>query len=367
MENRGKESFRAQVVAFVLGFGACAGIVRFMLPLPVGASSPPGMASVNPAEVAQAVSQSVVTIETFQEPKTQAEFDWRDLFKISAPEPEPASVASGVIISRDGYLVTNAHVVEDARRVRVRLADEHEFEARMVGKDVHADLAVLKISAHNLEAARMGDSHRLRPGEPVVAIGNPLGFEHSVSVGVVSANRVGPIRVDGSVLGDMIQTDAAINQGNSGGGLFTSDGRLIGINTAIMVPRGGSGSIGIGFAIPTHRVEPVIHTLISLGRVPRPWLGIRYQPTRGETLVRQVRHGFGVLVEDVLPDSPAATAGLRPADILRQIGDCRIRSADDIYSVVERYRPGTRIQARVLRGDHERAVSLVLGELPSRP
>jgi len=366
MENRGKESLRAQVVAFVLGFGACAGIARFMLPLPVGAASPPGLSTVNPAEVANAVSKSVVTIETFQEPDTRSAFGWRDLFRVTAPEPEPLSVASGVIISRDGYIVTNAHVVEEARRVRVRLSDDHEFEGKVVGKDVHADLAVLKISARNLEAARMGDSRHVRSGEPVVAIGNPLGFEHSVSVGVVSANRVGPIRVDGSVLGDMIQTDAAINQGNSGGGLFAADGRLIGINTAIMVPRGGSGSIGIGFAIPTHRVEPVIHSLITFGRVRRPWLGIRYQPARAETLIRQVRHGFGVLVEDVLPDSPAASAGLRPSDILRQVGDCPIRSSDDIYSVVERYRPGTRIQARVLRGDHEQAVELVLGEVPPR-
>jgi S1-C subfamily serine protease len=364
MENRGRESFRAQVAAFVLGFGACAGIARFVLPLPVGAASPVRLSTSDPAEVAESVSKSVVTLETFQTPEPRADLDWADLFQRSGPEEEPASVASGVIVSREGYLVTNAHVVENALRIRVRLADNQEYEGKLIGKDVHADLAVLKIAARNLDAARMGDSHHLRAGEPVVAVGNPLGFEHSVSVGVVSANRVGPIRVEGTVLGDMIQTDAAINQGNSGGGLFTSDGRLIGVNTAIMVPRGGSGSIGIGFAIPTHRVQPVIHSLITFGRVSRPWLGIRYQPARRETLVRQVRHGGGILVEDVLPDSPASSAGLRPADILRQVGDCRIRSADDMYSVIERYRPGTHLQARVLRGRHEQAVELVLGENP---
>lgn len=365
MEYRGKESFRAQVIAFVLGFGVCAGIARFVLPLPVGAASPAHLRSVDPA-VAESVSKSVVTIETFQTPDPRSEFAWTDLFKSSGPEEEPASVASGVIVSRDGYIVTNAHVVENAPRLRVRLADDHEYEGKLIGQDVHADLAVLKIAARNLDEARMGDSRHLRAGEPVVAVGNPLGFEHSVSVGVVSANRVGPIRVEGTVLGDMIQTDAAINQGNSGGGLFTSDGRLIGINTAIMVPRGGSGSIGIGFAIPSHRVQPVIHSLITFGRVSRPWLGIRFQPAKAETLVRQSRHGRGILVEDVLPDSPASTAGLRPADILRQIGDCRIRSADDMYSVVERYRPGARLQARVLRNHREQAVDLVLGENPIR-
>jgi S1-C subfamily serine protease len=269
------------------------------------------------------------------------------------------------VFSRDGYVVTNAHVVDEAGSVHVRLADDREFDAKVVGVDKHADLAVLKVPVNNLRPADFGDSRHVRAGESVVAIGNPLGFEHSVSVGVVSANRSGPLRVDGTVLGDMIQTDAAINQGNSGGGLFTSNGRLIGINTAIMVPRGGSGSIGIGFAIPTHRVRPVVSTLIAIGRVPRPWLGIRYHPASGETLVRHVRYGAGVMVEDVLPGSPAASAGLLPADVIRRIGECDIRCPDDIYSVIERYRPGVRLTARVLRGVSEKSVALTLGEKPS--
>jgi S1-C subfamily serine protease len=224
---------------------------------------------------------------------------------------------------------------------------------------------VLKVPAWNLRPASMGDSRKLCAGDSVVAIGTPLGFEHSVSVGVVSANRTGPLRVDGAVLGDMIQTDAAINQGNSGGGLFNAAGELIGINTAIMVTRGNSGSIGIGFAIPTHRVRPVVQSLRAHGRVPRPWLGIRYErPHYAPTLIRQVRHGRGVRVQDVLPNSPAELAGLRPDDIVRQIGECRIRSADDIYCVIDRYRPGTRVEARVLRNGEEKRVRLTLGRRP---
>jgi serine protease Do len=273
-------------------------------------------------------------------------------------------VASGVVLSRDGHIVTNAHVLDGATRLRVRLADHREYDARIVGSDKHADLAVLKVPVRDLVPARFGDSRSVRAGEPVVAIGTPLGFEHSVSVGVVSANRTGPLRVDGSVLGDMIQTDAAINQGNSGGGLFTADGKLIGINTAIMVTQGSSGSIGIGFAIPTHRMRPVTQALMTFGRVPRPWLGIRYERPTGRTLIRQVRHGMGVRVEDVLPDSPAALAGLQPEDLVRRIGECEIRSADDIYSVIERYRPGARVEATVLRDGDLKRVELTLGTPP---
>jgi S1-C subfamily serine protease len=362
MERDRRASFPSYVFAFVLGFGACAGVTRMLLPLPVGAASPENFSAPNPAEVAAEVGDSVVTVETY--PNSARVSGWRDLLGGLTTQPEPTSVASGVVYSRDGYVVTNAHVVDENSRIHVRLADEREFDAKVIGVDKHADLAVLKIKARNLQPADLGDSRRVRAGESVVAIGNPLGFEHSVSVGVVSANRNGPLRVDGTVLGDMIQTDAAINQGNSGGGLFTSDGRLIGINTAIMVPRGGSGSIGIGFAIPTHRVRPVVSALIALGRVPRPWLGIRYNPPAGDTLVRHVRYGTGVLVEDVLPGSPAASAGLLPSDIIRRIGECDIHGPDDIYSVVERYRPGTRLTARVLRGIRETSVPLTLGEKP---
>jgi S1-C subfamily serine protease len=255
-------------------------------------------------------------------------------------------------------------VVEGAARVTARLRDGRELNARVVATDPDSDLAVLKVQGGNLTVAPLGDSRQVRPGDGVVAIGNPLGFEHSVSQGVVSAYRKGPFRVDGHTLGDMIQTDASINQGNSGGGLFDAAGQLIGINTAIMSPRGGSGSIGIAFAIPSQRMSAVAEALIEEGRMPRPWLGIRYRIPRTETLARRQRNGKGVRVEDVIAASPASTAGVRPDDVLRRLGDCPIHSADDIYRFVDRYQPGQKVTARVLRGGEEKVLTLVLGEKP---
>lgn len=359
MDSGARSKLAGHVLAFVLGFTSCALTARLLLPVHVGAASVSRFNSLDPADVVEAVGDSVVSIETYQSAEADpGRLPWP--FRLTEDPTEPSSVASGVLLSADGHIVTNAHVLAGASRIRVRLADDREFDARFVGADEHADLAVLKAPVKNLHPADIGDSRRVRAGEAVVAIGNPLGFEHSVSVGVVSANRTGPLRVDGGMLGDMIQTDAAINQGNSGGGLFTADGKLVGINTAIMVTQGGSGSIGIGFAIPAHRMRPIARALMTSGRVPRPWLGIRYERSTTQTLIRQVRHGVGVRVEDVTPNSPAARAGLQPEDVVQRIGECPIRCADDIYSVVERYRPGAKVDATVLRDGDTLNVQLTL-------
>jgi S1-C subfamily serine protease len=358
---------RSYTLAFVMGFSCCALTARFLLPVPAAATSRVTFTSANPAEVVDSVGETVVSLEAFpSKPEVASEGLWPRLLGTAGnPDPEPSTVASGVVVSNDGYIVTNNHVVADGGKIRARFPSGKEFGATVVGSDPMSDLAVLKIPARHLHAAPLGNSRSVRSGDNVVAIGNPLGFENSVSVGVVSANRSGPLRIDGHTLGDMIQTDAAINQGNSGGGLFTADGRLIGINTAIMVPKGGSGSIGIGFAIPVHRMRPIVDNLIAKGRVPRPWLGIKYRTPQVASFVRRVRKGVGVLVEDVLPNSPAAQAGLRPADIVRQLGDCDIHSSDDIYHFVDRYQPGQKVKARVLRGGTEKTLILTLGEKTS--
>jgi S1-C subfamily serine protease len=354
-------------LAFVTGFGCCAVLARLLLPMPVAALSSVPLKGLNPADVVASVGDSVVSLEVYPTGAALSNASWPRLLGLSPSEPpvEPDAVASGVIVSKDGYIVTNNHVVEDGGQVRARLADGRDFPASVIGRDPHSDLAVVKIPGRSLKSARIGDSEHLRPGEPVLAIGNPLGFENSVSLGVVSANRRGPFRVDGHTMGDMIQTDAAINQGNSGGGLFTSSGSLVGINSAILVPRGAGGSIGIGFAIPTHRVQSIAHALIANGRVPRPWLGIRYQPPTVAPFIRRVRQGVGVLVDEVLPGSPASRAGMQSADILRQLGDCRIVSPDDIYTFVGRYHPGEKVKARVLRGGSEKTLTLTLAEQPA--
>jgi serine protease DegQ len=356
---------RECVAPFVLGFSSCALAARFLLPLPAAATSTTAYGEFNPAVVVAKVDDAVVSLEAFETAVAAQPAGLPRLIGLSrGEEPDPSSVASGVIVSSKGYVVTNHHVVAGAAKVRVVLSDGREFDARIVGKDSYTDLAVLRIPGRNLKPAQLGDSHAVHAGDPVVAIGNPLGFENSVSVGVVSANRSGPIRIDGRTLGDLIQTDAAINQGNSGGGLFDGSGRLVGVNSAIMVPRGGSGSIGIGFAIPAHRVKPVVDTLIAKGHVPRAWLGVRYRVPQWNPFVRRPRNGVGVLVEGVVPGGPAARCGITPADIIRQLGECAIRTPDDIRTFVERYQPGERIQARVLRNGREKKVTLTLAEAP---
>lgn len=350
--------------AFALGFAACGLLVRLLIAQPVGAASPGSFNLGTPARVVQAVQGTVVNLESYGADAEPPE-GWLRFFKGPVPaQAEPNGVASGVIVSPEGYIVTNNHVVSGAERIRVRFADDHTAEARVVGTDPHTDLAVVRVRGGNFPYARFGDSQALVPGDSVVAIGNPLGFANSVSVGVVSATRAGPLRVGDQTLGDMIQTDAAINQGNSGGGLFAADGRLIGINTAIMVTRGSSGSIGIGFAVPAHRVKPVVDTLIREGKVRRPWLGIRYRPSEGGHLEHTIRTGIGVMVEDVVSGSPAFRSGLRSADILQRLGNCPIRSSDDLYCFVDRYRAGETVAARVLRAGKPRTITLRLTEAP---
>jgi S1-C subfamily serine protease len=354
------------VVPFVLGFACCALVARFVLVPDIAATSPGSFVVASPAQIVDAVSDSVVSIEALpaNAPSRSANAFAPLIGLPTAAAPEPNAVASGVIISGQGYVVTNDHVVAGGGKIRVRLLDGREFDGAVVGRDSHSDLAVVKIPGRKIKPAQIGNSRRVRAGDSVVAIGNPLGFENSVSVGVVSANRSGPFRVDGRTLGDMIQTDAAINQGNSGGGLFTADGRLVGINTAIITGKGGTGSIGIGFAVPAHRMRPVVNALIAKGRVPRPWLGIKYQAMRPGPFVRRIRHGAGVFVEEVLPSGPAARAGLQPSDLIRQLGACPIHSPDDMHSFMDRYQPGEKVKARILRDGREKTALLTLGEKP---
>ncbi len=357
-------AFQSTVLAFAVGFGCCGLTVRLLYPEPVAATSPASLRMLDPSSVVASVGESVVNLEAYTKPTREA--DWRQLFSWSRPhaEPEePLAVASGVILTEDGHVVTNHHVVEGAGRLVARLADGREVEAKLVGSDPHSDLALLDLKGKGYTPAQIGDSQNLRPGMPVIAIGNPLGFENSVSVGVISANRRGPIRVGGQTLGDMIQTDAAINQGNSGGGLFSSDGRLIGINAAIMAARGSSGSIGIGFAIPAHRMQPVVDSLMHTGRVPRPWLGIKYHTPVTAPFTHRLRGTAGVLVQDVFPNSPAAEAGLLPADIVRQLGNLPIRTADDLFTFISEHRPGEVVKARVIRDGQERTLELTLGDI----
>jgi S1-C subfamily serine protease len=264
------------------------------------------------------------------------------------PAPfEAASAGSGVIIAPDGFILTNSHVVHDALRLEVALADGRAFPAALVGDDPTTDLAVVRIDAANLPAAALGDSDRLRPGQLVIAIGNPLGFQATVTAGVVSALGRSLRGQGGRLIENMIQTDAALNPGNSGGPLVDSRGRVVGINTAII-----QGTQGLCFAVPANTARWVAGLLIREGRVERAYLGIagerRPLPPR---LARErglaVPAGIGVV--QVTPGSPADRAGLLAGDIIVTLGDDQVSTVDDVQRLFARTPIGASVRLGVLR------------------
>src|SRR6202162_5597643 len=257
-------------------------------------------------------------------------------FKRRAPREEARSTGSGVIVDARGYILTNAHVVESAAEIEVRLSDDRKFAATLVGRDPKTDLAVVKIhpGAAALPSAELGDSDKLRIGQWAIAIGNPFGLDRTVTVGIICAT--GRTRVGVATYEAFIQTDASINPGNSGGPLLNLDGRVIGINTAIV-----SSGQGIGFAIPINMAREVMTQLIAKGRVVRGWLGISIQD-----LTDDLAAGFGVpskggvLVADVLKDGPAEAAGMKPGDIIVELGGIPIKEVTDLQKRVAAIPPG---------------------------
>ena len=268
---------------------------------------------------------------------------------------ESASLGSGVIIDgKRGFILTNAHVIERAGTIKVVLKDEREFEAKIVGADPDSDLAVLQIDARqSLPSIEMGSSDDLLIGETVIAIGNPFGFSHTVTTGVISAvDR--SIRTEDRVYLDFIQIDASINPGNSGGPLLNINGDLIGINTAIYAK-----AQGIGFAIPINRAKKIIADLIQFGEVVQTWIGIIVQNLdENLTAYLNVPDQKGVLVKAVEPQSPASAAGLKEGDILLSIDKKKIASVQDYWSVKKTYAAGDSLQAGIWRDGKIKAVSL---------
>jgi len=281
-------------------------------------------------------------------------------FKRRAPREEARSAGSGVIVDARGYILTNAHVVESAAEIEVRLSDDRKFAATLVGRDPKTDLAVVKIDpgVDPLPAAALGDSDRLRIGQWAIAIGNPFGLDRTVTVGIISAT--GRTRVGVATYEAFIQTDASINPGNSGGPLLNLDGDVIGINTAIV-----SSGQGIGFAIPINMVREVMTQLIAKGRVVRGWLGISIQD-----LTDDLAAGFGVsikggvLVADVLKDSPADAAGMKPGDIIVELGGAPIKEVTDLQKRVAAILPGRAVALTVLRDRKTSRLTVKIGEQP---
>ena len=271
---------------------------------------------------------------------------FRDFFDSFGPRQyKTQSLGSGVIISPEGYILTNDHVVSKAAKITVRLADQREFSATLVGSDPKSDLAVLLIKADPAPPyIGMGRADDLLIGESVIAIGNPFGLSHTVTTGVVSAvNR--SIRTGNRTYQDFIQTDASINPGNSGGPLLNINGELIGINTAIY-----QKAEGIGFAIPIDRARRIYEDLVTYGRVNKPWVGIFLQDLT-PSLARHfgVSPEEGVLISKVVKGGPGDRAGVREGDLIVQIGTRRVKNREGYLSLIEGYRPGEKIPISLLR------------------
>ncbi|MFQ5829574.1 MAG: Do family serine endopeptidase [Candidatus Methylomirabilia bacterium] len=320
------------------------------------------------AAIVDAAKPAVVNISTTQVvprgPDPFREFLER-YFGESLPREEPRqSLGSGLIVEPDGYVLTNNHVIGNARMIMVRLSDEEEeYEARLVGRDPLTDLALLKLQGRRrLPVARLGDSDTLQVGDWVLAIGNPFGLERTVTAGIVSAK--------GRVIGagpydDFIQTDAAINPGNSGGPLFNTRGSVVGINTAIFSQSGGS--VGIGFAIPINLAKELIPQLKATGRVSRGWLGIAIAPLTpdlAKKLNRPARDG--AVVVEVFPNGPAARSGIRAGDVIVAFQGKPIRRVGELPRLTAKTPVGTEARLTVLRDGKELALTVKLGELPER-
>jgi len=278
-------------------------------------------------------------------------------------EPEKRFIqglGTGVIVSEDGYILTNAHVVKDADEVSVQLLDKREFKAKIVGTDPKTDLAVLKIEADDLHPAKLGDSDELKIGQWVIAAGNPLGLSYTITAGIISATGRADIGV--AEYEDFIQTDCAINRGNSGGPLVDLKGRVIGINTAILSE--GGGFMGIGLAIPINMAKSVMTGLIEHGKVVRGWLGVGIQELNPGLAKSFGYEGTnGVLISDVMEDSPAEEAGLKAGDIILRYDGKPVTSIHELRSKVASTSPGTKVKVEVFRDGKKRTITVKIGEL----
>jgi serine protease Do len=318
-------------------------------------------------ELAKAVKPAVVNVSTTQRtPRPGPEDFFRRFFEGpgNAPERGRQALGSGFIVSADGYVGTNYHVVKGASEIVVRLADHSEHHARLVGGDPKTDIALLKIDGGSLPTLAFGDSDRLQVGEPVMAVGNPFGLDQTVTTGIVSAKErfIGAGPYD-----DFIQTDASINPGNSGGPLIDVRGALIGINAAIFSQTGGS--VGIGFAIPVNIAKDVLPQLRERGKVVRGYLGIAVGPLPPDVRRQLNLPGEqGALVGEVVPRSPAATAGLGPGDVITAFQNIPIQSPYELTRRVGGTPPDTEVALRVAHpGRGERTVTARLGTLRDEP
>jgi serine protease Do len=305
----------------------------------------------NVIQVAKTVGPSVVAIYNMQSPG-------------GGRAPERAGLGSGFIVRSDGLIATNAHVVQDSDRVDVGLLNGKQYtNAKILGVDPRIDVALVKINVTGLPVVTMGDSDALQVGQQAIAIGNPLGFEHTVTVGVVSAlNRVIP--GGGTSLRDLVQTDASIGPGNSGGPLIDSCGRVIGVNAAIVTTDSGLGNLG--FAVPINTVKHAVQSLSTAGKIAVPWLGIGYTEIDDQTASSfDLPVKSGLLVGSVAPDSPAAKAGLKKGDIIIEMNGKSLTDSGRLQEFIRDANVGTQLTLTWLRNGQRMSKTITLEEMPN--
>jgi serine protease Do len=327
--------------------------------------------------IAESVTPAIVAIKSTQVVKVQQSPFMMDpffrqffgnMFPNIPREQRERALGSGVIVSADGYIVTNNHVVSKATQIEVLLSDKRTFKGKVVGADQKTDLAVIKIEAHNLPVVPFGNSGQLKVGDTVMAFGSPFEQYFTVTRGSVSA--LGRSLAGSDVLEDFIQTDAAINPGNSGGALVNVRGQVVGINTAILSGNSGPGGegafIGIGYAIPSNTAKHVMEDLIKTGKVSRGYLGV----TRGnltEDLAKQFKipDTSGALVQDVTPGGPADKAGLKNGDVIRKLNGQTVENGDRLTAMVTDLNPGTEVKLDIIRDGQPMTIRVTLGERPA--
>lgn len=320
---------------------------------------------------AQKASPAVVSINTSQNRgrNPNAQDPWFRFFYGEQEDNAPAGLGSGVIVSPEGHILTNNHVIEEADDIEVVLADGRRAAAKVIGTDPETDLALLKIGLDKLPVIVLGHSEQLQVGDVVLAIGNPFGVGQTVTSGIVSA--LGRSQLGINTFENFIQTDAAINPGNSGGALVDVNGHLMGINTAIYSRSGGN--MGIGFAIPVSTAQQVMRELISTGRVTRGWIGVEPQdigPELASTFNLPAANGQtlqGVVVTGVLQNGPAARAGIRPGDVITQVGEHKIGNVSELLSRVASLPPGQPARIALWRGKGITEVTVIPGQRPANP
>ncbi|MFC5513131.1 Do family serine endopeptidase [Massilia jejuensis] len=328
--------------------------------------APPGPPTASYREAAGRAMPAVVNILTSKtsreaHPILKDPFFRRFFGDRLPPEEQMSSLGSGVIVSGEGYIITNFHVVEGADRIEVGLADGRKVAARIVGTDPETDLAVLRIGERNLPVMVLGQPDNARVGDVVLAIGNPFGVGQTVTMGIISA--LGRNNLHINLYENFIQTDAAINFGNSGGALVDIQGNLLGINSAIYSQTGGS--IGIGFAIPVSTARTVLESIIKHGQVVRGWIGIESQEITPELadsfgLGRQ----SGAIIAGVVRNGPADRAGVRPGDILLAVEGQNVKNTGEMLNLIAQLAPGTKARLKLLRQNRESSVDVTVGKRP---